>query len=56
VTANLSALTLNGTAVAQGQIASGSQTVAPTTSTTYLLSGTGTNGQTITSSLEVTVT
>jgi hypothetical protein len=54
VTANLAALTLNG--VAQDQIASGSQTVEPTVSTTYVLSGTGTNGQTITSSLDVTVT
>lgn len=56
VTGNLVSLTLNGVAVAQGSVASGTKVVTPTTSTTYVLVGTAASGATISSTLQVTVT
>ncbi len=57
VTANLTSLTLDpGAQVITGpNIASGSQTVAPAATTTYVLTGTAANGKKISSTLVVTV-
>ena len=55
VTANLQSLTLepSGTTIPVGEIASGSMVVSPTETTTYVLTGLGTNGQSIQSYLTV---